>query len=113
MILNAHSSQINCLTSVSGQLFATGALKEIKLWKCFECVHVIATAHSNAIITLKMMRFGDGGVLLASGSKDKQMKLWGNVMSSNGEWGGVVGGGGRESLSEMTLSHYSQVNTFE
>jgi hypothetical protein len=45
VILNAHASQINCISKLSDTYFATGAMKEIKIWRLFECVQVLATAH--------------------------------------------------------------------
>ena len=57
VILNAHNSQINCSANINDQYFATGASKEVKIWKFYECVHVIPNAHSNAILSLKVMKF--------------------------------------------------------
>jgi WD40 repeat protein len=37
-------------------IFATGAMKDIKVWKLFECIHIIPNAHSNAVISLKTFR---------------------------------------------------------
>ena len=45
VILNAHTSQINCISKLNDTYFATGAMKEIKIWRLFECVQVLATAH--------------------------------------------------------------------
>jgi WD40 repeat protein len=61
--------------------FATGAMKEIKVWKLFECIHVIPNAHTNSILSLKMFKIFNPSErkteeVLASGGKDKQLKLW-------------------------------------
>jgi hypothetical protein len=56
-------------------------MKEIKIWKLFECVHVIANAHANSILSLRMFSLYNpterkNEEILASGGKDKQLKLW-------------------------------------
>jgi WD40 repeat protein len=62
-------------------------MKEIKIWKLFECVHLIPTAHSNSILSLKMFSLYNPSErkneeILASGGKDKYLKLWnvGNLL---------------------------------
>jgi hypothetical protein len=66
---------------VSNKLFATGAMKEVKVWKFYECVHVIPQAHQNAVLCLKVLKIMNSAerkfeMMLASASKDKQLKLW-------------------------------------
>jgi WD40 repeat protein len=81
--MNAHSSQINCITALNdeSQMYATGAIKDIKVWRLFDCVHVIPNAHTNAILSLKTFRVMNQlerkfEQVLVSGSKDKQLKIW-------------------------------------
>lgn len=81
IILNAHNSPINCVQAVNDKYFATGAMKEVKIWKFYECVHVIQTAHQNSVLSLKVFKIMNHldksyEQVLATGSKDKQLKLW-------------------------------------
>jgi len=51
-------------------------MKEIKVWKLFECVHIIPNAHTNSILSLKMFRIFNPNDrkhedMLVSGGKDK------------------------------------------
>eukprot|EP00347_Sterkiella_histriomuscorum_P004373 403360704 len=130
-IVNAHSSQINCLSKVSDELFATGATKEVKIWKFYECVHIIPNAHSNQILSIKsfMIMNSQSRVLepfLVTGSKDKQLKLWNlnQILSESinqSEQNGInnqIEQSHRVRASQLQndaiiLPHYSQVNTFE
>ncbi len=66
-------------------------------------MHVISNAHSNAIITLRTMSFNGSETLLCSGSKDKQMKIWGNIRMTQDNRNIEKS----NEISEMTLSHYS------
>ena len=80
--MNAHNSQINCITGIQDKFFATGAMKEIKIWKFFECLTVIQNAHSNSVLCIKAFKIFNSSdrnleLILASGSKDKNLKFWG------------------------------------
>ena len=81
IIVNAHNTQINCIANISDKYFATGAMKEIKIWKFYECVHIVPNAHQNSVLSLKLFNILNPSdrkreVLLASGGKDKQLRLW-------------------------------------
>ncbi|TNV82776.1 hypothetical protein FGO68_gene14731 [Halteria grandinella] len=116
IILNAHNSQINCIQSINDKYFATGGMKEVKIWKFYECIHVIANAHQNSVLSMKVFKIMNHiekayEQVLATGSKDKQLKLWSlatlNESGDDGQQQVCL-----RNLNEMTLSHYSQVNTF-
>ena len=56
-------------------------MKEIKIWKFYECLTVIQNAHANAVLcikTFKLMNVNERilELVLASGSKDKHLKMW-------------------------------------
>ncbi|CDW71136.1 traf-type zinc finger family protein [Stylonychia lemnae] len=123
-IVNAHTSQINCITAVNDQLFATGATKEVKIWKFYECVQVIPTAHSTAILSIKAFKIMNHStrqleLMLATGSKDKHLKLWSlqQLLQENNQQLQIEESSVEQShrmrhSSDMVLAHYSQVNTF-
>ena len=49
-------------------------MKEVKIWKFYECVYVISNAHSNSILSMKMFKIMNRNTheyVLATGSKDK------------------------------------------
>ena len=120
IIVNAHSSGINCIANVADKYFATGSTKEIKIWKFYECVHIIPNAHQNSILSLKLfsiMNYHDrrNELFLASGGKDKQLKLWGmdSLLESQSSQASHAPPMSVRNSNEMTLSHFSQVNTFQ
>ena len=77
MILNAHTSQINLIAKIDDTFFATAASKEFKVWRCYECLVNVPNAHMNTILCMKVLeRFNSCANMIATGSKDKQMKFW-------------------------------------
>ena len=82
---------------------------------------MIPNAHSNSILSLKMFKMFNPNErrseeILASGGKDKQLKLWNITHLISGINADISQNEGDQpharNLSEISLSHYSQVNTF-
>jgi WD40 repeat protein len=117
--VNAHNNPINCLCAIDDQYFATGAAKEVKVWKFYECVQVIPNAHQNTILSMKTLRVMNHQeraleFMLATGSKDKHVRLWSLKQFLQAGAEDQISQPNRiRQISDVTLSHYSQVNTIE